>query len=300
MRVIVYGAHGQLGVDLTRECRRRRHTVLALSHAQSDITDLKAVRTRVARHRPDWVINAAAYNKVDLAESEPELAMRVNAIAVRNLALACQDAGATLLHFSTDHVFAGDKGAPYVEDDPPCPQSVYGVSKLAGELFVRSCCSSYYVLRVAGVFGPPGRYTAHGNFLEFVLRKCAEGGELRIVDDHFATPTFGTALASRCLDILERSIATGVYHLGGGEVVSWYEFARMVATAAGLGTDRISATNRHEYKTTAARPVYSALSNRKVEGAGIAAMPSLTRVIEENLKLRKRERPRSIRVESQA
>ena len=166
------------------------------------------------------------------------------------------------------------------------------MSKLAGELFVRSCCSSHYVLRVAGVFGPPGRYTAHGNFIEFVLRKCAEGAELRIVDDHFATPTFGTALASRCLDILEQSIPTGAYHLGGGEVVSWYEFARMVAIEAGLGTDCILATNRHEYKTTAARPIYSALSNGKVETAGIAAMPSLARAIEEDLRLRKRERPR--------
>lgn len=292
MRVIVYGAHGQLGVDLTRECRRRRHTVLALSHQKSDITDFQAVRDRIGRHRPDWVINAAAYNKVDLAESEAELAMRVNAVAVRNLALACEDAGATLLHFSTDHVFAGDKDSPYAEDDAPRPRSVYGVSKLAGELFVRSCCSSHYVLRVAGVFGPPGRYTAHGNFLEFVLRKCIEGSHLRIVDDHFATPTFGTALASRSLDILEKSIPTGLYHLGGGEVVSWYGFARMVATAAGLRADCISATNRYEYKTTAARPLYSALANGKVEDEGIVPMPALVRAIEENLKLRKRERPR--------
>ena len=188
--------------------------MLALHRSQLDITEDDSVRRIVARHRPDWVINAAAYNKVDLAESEPEAAMRVNAFAVRAVATACAEAGATLLHYSTDHVFDGSKGTPYLEQDLPAPQSVYGVSKLAGELFARACCRSHYVLRVGGVFGPPGRYTNHGNFPEFVLRKCAEGTPLRIVDDQFATPTFGTALAGRSLDVLEKQVPFGLYHLG--------------------------------------------------------------------------------------
>ena len=292
LRAILFGAGGQLGVDLARECRKRRHPVLALHRSQLDITDDDAVRRIVARHRPDWVINAAAYNKVDLAESEPEAAMRVNAFAVRAVAMACAEAGATLLHYSTDHVFDGSKGTPYSEQDLPAPQSVYGVSKLAGEQFARACCASHYILRVGGVFGPPGRYTNHGNFPEFVLRKCAEGTPLRIVDDQFATPTFGTALAGRSLDVLEKRVPFGLYHLAGSEVISWFEFARRIASASRCPAE-IVRINHESYRTRARRPRYSALSNRKIEEARIARMPDIDSSLKRYLALRRRERPQS-------
>jgi dTDP-4-dehydrorhamnose reductase len=294
LRAILFGAGGQLGVDLARECRKRGHSILALRRSQLDIADEEAVRRRISRHRPDWVINAAAYNKVDLAEKEPEAAMRVNAFAVRSVAMACAESGATLLHYSTDHVFGGDKGLPYTEDDLPAPQSVYGVSKLAGEMFARACCSSHYVLRVAGVFGPPGRYTNHGNFPEFVLRKCAEGHPLRIVDDEFATPTFGTALVARSLDILEKRMPCGLYHLSGGEVISWYDFARKIAAASRCPAE-IARTNHAAYMTRARRPRYAALSNKKIEAAGIARMPGIDESVGLYLVLRKREHPQSWR-----
>ncbi len=199
MRTILFGAGGQLGVDLARLCRKRGHRLLALRRSQLDITDDSAIRQRIARHRPDCVINAAAYNQVDQAEGDIETALRVNALAVRNIAAACGEVGAVLVHYSTDYVFDGEKGSPYKETDDAAPQSVYGLSKLMGETFVEVHCPSHYVLRVAGVFGPPGRHTERGNFAEFVLRKCAEGAPLRIVDDQVATPTFGPALAARTL-----------------------------------------------------------------------------------------------------
>ena len=289
MRTILLGAGGQLGVDLARLCRKRGHTLLALPRSQLDITDEPATRRRIARHNPDCVINAAAYNEVDRAESDVRTAMRVNALAVRNIAVACAGAGAVLVHYSTDYVFSGEKGSPYRETDAPAPQSVYGVSKLAGETFAQAHCPAHYVLRVGGVFGPPGRHTKRGNFAEFVLRKGASGAPLRIVDDQIATPTFGPALAARTLDAIEREIPFGLYHLAGGEPVSWYEFARKIARLARCAAE-LEPIDRTRYQGKAPRPRCAALSNAKVEAAGIAKMPSLDAAIAEYLTLRERER----------
>ena len=290
MRAILFGAGGQLGIDLERECRTRGHSVLALRRNQLDIAEEESVRREISTREPDWVINAAAYNRVDDAEDDPEAAMRVNGLAVRAIAMACREAGATLLQFSTDYVFAGDKGAAYDEQDSPGPRSAYGVSKLAGELFARSCCGSHYVLRVAGVYGPPGRYTNRGNFAEFVLRKCAEGSSVKVVADHIASPTYGPALAARSLDILERRIPFGLYHLAGGQAISWFDFAMSVARAAGCPA-RISPTDRFEYRPPAARPLFSALSNAKVEAAGIERMPGIEESLRDYIARRERERP---------
>ena len=289
--MILFGAGGQLGVDLARQCRKRGHTLVALRRSQVDITDETAVRQRIERHEPSCVINAAAYNRVDDAESDVGTAMRVNAIAVRGMAVACARAGAVLVHYSTDHVFDGDKESPYTETDIPAPRSVYGVSKLAGEMFARAFCPAHYVLRVAGVYGPPGRFTRRGNFAEFVLRHCSAAAPLRIVDDQFATPTFGTALAARSLDVIERKIPFGLYHLAGGEPVSWHGFARMIACSAHCSAE-LQPIGRAQYWAGAPRPRYAALSNAAIEAAGIEPMPGLEAAVAEYLTLRKRERPR--------
>ena len=290
MHALLFGAGGQLGVDLARHCRERGHSVAALSRNECDISDTSDVRERIVRQKPDWVLNAAAYNQVDAAEDEPETAMRINASAVRAIALACARAGATLLHYSTDLVFSGDKRSPYTEEDPPSPLSTYGVSKLAGEFFVRAYCPSHYILRVAGVFGPPGRYTNRGNFPEFVLRQANEGAALRIVDDCLTTPTFGPALATRSLDVLEQEIPFGLYHLAGGQPVTWHDFAVKVARSAGCPA-RILRTKHRERQTPARRPQYSALSNARIETVGIGPMPNLDDCVREYLLQREREQP---------
>ncbi len=273
MRTLVLGAGGQLGAEIVAELRQREYKVTALGRRQVDITDRAAVDAAFEQHQPQWVINCAAYNKVDLAEKEPEAAMKVNGLAVRNLAAACRDSGATFMHFSTDHVFDGSKGSPYVEEDVPNPPSSYAVSKLAGEFYARALCDSLYLVRVAGVFGPAGRYTRHSNFPELVLRRALEGAPLRVVDDFFATPTYAPALASRCLDLFEHA-AYGLYHIGGGTSISWYHYALKILEVAGLQAD-IQPTNREHYQTPARRPQQAALSNAKVEKLGIARMPSL-------------------------
>ena len=193
--------------------------------------------------------------------------MRINAVAVQGIAAACAETGAALLHYSTDHVFRGDKKTPYTEQDRPQPPSAYAISKLAGELFARAYCEKQYVVRVAGVFGPAGRYTNHGNFPELILRKADERTAIRIVKDFVATPTYGPALAARSIDLLEKKIPYGLYHLGGGEEISWHDYALKIAEAAGKEAD-ISAVTHREYPTAAKRAPLCRALERQDRGAG--------------------------------
>ena len=285
MRTVVLGAGGQLGTELVAELRRRGQTVVGLSRQELDITKEQAIERAFQDHSPAWVINSAAYNHVDLAEQEPEVAMRINGLAVRSLAAACRQHRAVLMHFSTDHVFDGKKEDHYVEEDLPSPPSAYGVSKLAGELYAQACLDKLYVVRVAGVFGPAGRYTSRGNFPELVLRKAAEGSPLRVVEDFFATPTYAPALASRSIDLLEAGVF-GLYHLGGGTLVSWYQYALKILAASGLEAD-IQPTNHREFSTPARRPMRSGLSNAKIERLGVAKMPPLEEALADYMQRRK-------------
>ena len=288
MRAIVLGAGGQLGLELKNQLRGRGHSVVAVDRRKLDITVADAVDALIARHKPDWVFNSAAYNQVDRAESEPEVAMRVNGIAVRNIAMSCAKQGAALLHYSTDHVFAGTKAQPYTEKDLPAPPAAYGVSKLAGEHYARGNCEKSYVVRVAGVFGPAGRYTNRGNFPELVLRKAKAREPLRVVDDFFATPTYAVPLATLSIDLLEKA-EPGLYHIGGGETISWYEYALRILKAAGLDTD-IQPTNHREFVTPARRPRRSSLSNAKIEALGFEPMPPLDEALADYMKRRARVR----------
>ncbi len=284
LKALVLGARGQLGTELMRELERRGHSAAGLGRQELDITRAELVQQAVRLHRPDWVINAAAYNQVDVAEQEPLAAMLANGLAVRHMAVACRDAGAVLMHFSTDHVFDGRKSTPYTEADMPAPVSAYGVSKLAGELYARAYLERYYIVRTAGVFGPAGRTTNRGNFVELMLRKAAEGQVLRVVEDYYASPTYAPALAARSLDLLERAPA-GTYHIGGGCEVSWYQYALMILDAAGVRAEVVP-TNEREYRTPARRPKYSVLSNSRIEALGLAPMPPLEEALQEYLRLR--------------
>jgi dTDP-4-dehydrorhamnose reductase len=286
LRALVLGAGGQLGAELVSELKSRNHTVFGFGRQELDITDPEAIAHAFAAYSPDCVINSAAYNMVDIAEREPAVAMNINGLAVRSLALACRKAEAVFMHFSTDHVFDGTKTEPYTEDDLPSPPSAYAISKLTGELFARAYCEKSYVVRVAGVFGPAGRFTNRGNFPELVLKKAAEGSPLRVVEDFFASPTYAPALASRCLDLLERT-PPGLYHLGGGTTISWYEYGLKILAAAGLTAD-IQPTNHREFLTPARRPMHAGLSNAKAEKLGIAPMPPLEEALKEYMGIRNR------------
>lgn len=281
----MFGAAGQLGVELARELTLRQYQVKALDRAQVDISDAAAVENALAVYDAQVVFNAAAYNQVDVAEKEPQAAFQVNALAVRNLALACRQADARLVHFSTDYVFDGTARHPYVEEDPTHPLGAYAVSKLAGELYAQAYLDNPLVVRTSGVFGPGGLATARGNFVELMLRLAGSGQAIRVVEDHVASPTFAPLLASRTIDLVERG-QSGVFHVGGGAPISWFQFARAIFDAAGL-RPVLLATNEREYRTAARRPRYSALSNAKMERAGLEPMPPLKTALEQYFTERK-------------
>jgi dTDP-4-dehydrorhamnose reductase len=283
-RVAVFGSAGQLGTELVREFHARGDRVLPLTRAEVDITDAAQVDKLLSGFDPSVVVNAAAYNMVDVAEKEPLAAFQVNALAVRNLALACRQLDARLVHFSTDYVFDGAAGRSYVEEDPTHPLGAYAVAKLGGELYAQAYLDRVLIVRTSGVFGPAGLHTARGNFVELMLRKAAANERIRVVADHVASPTYSPALASRTVQLIERGL-TGIFHIGGGEAISWYDFARLIFRVAGIAAE-VHPTNEREYRTAARRPRFSALSNWKTESVGLAPMPPLEDALREYLRRR--------------
>ena len=272
-RAVVFGNVGQLGVELTAELEQRGYEVFGSDRAQLDITERTVVEQHLAEVDPQVVFNAAAHNQVDVAEQEPQAAYLVNALAVRNVALACRQVNARLVHYSTDYVFDGRAGRPYTEDDHPHPLGAYAVSKLAGELYAQAYLESPLIIRTSGVFGPGGLHTARGNFVEAMLRLAAEARPIRVVQDHVASPAYAPALAARSVDLVERGV-TGVIHVGGGAPVSWFQYAQTIFEVAGLHPE-LRPTDEREYRTAAHRPKFSALSNAKMEALGLEPMPSL-------------------------
>ena len=258
--ILVFGGSGQLGQELTRAAAARNVALLALSRTESDIANPAAVDAAMAQHRPALVVNAAAYTKVDLAESEPEAARAGNETGPANLAAACEAAGIPLVHVSTDYVFDGTKPKAYVESDPIAPLGIYGQTKAAGEAAVRKAVR-HVILRTAWVYGEFGN-----NFLKTMLRLAATRDELRVVADQRGCPTSTRDLAYAILKIAPRLTARdevwGTYHYAGSGVTTWYDFARrIVATQAPL-TGRSPAVHpitTAEYPTPARRPANSEL-----------------------------------------
>ncbi len=274
--VVVFGAAGQLGVELVREFHSRGAQVHSYTRRQIDLTDTAQIQRAIEQSQPDVVLNAAAYNMVDLAEQDPQGAYAVNALAVMAMAVACRQFDAKFVHFSTDYVFDGQKRAPYVESDPTHPLGAYAVSKLAGELYAQAYLEAL-VIRTAVVFGPGGRATPRGNFLETMFKKAEEqkttGKPLLVVQDQTASPTSAPWLAARTVDLVDLG-QTGVFHGGGEQALTFYDYARLIFRVAKLEVNLQPADER-QFRTPARRPKYSVLRNERMRSLGLAPMPEL-------------------------
>ena len=270
-KAVVFGRRGQLGTELVRVFTARGYSVLQYDRSNIDVTDAARVEQTIAGEMPAVVVNATAYNMVDVAEREPEAAYAGNALAVRNIALACRQADARLVHFSTDYVFDGLAGRPYTEEDRPHPLGAYGVSKLAGEMYALAYLERPLIIRTCGVYGPGGLATARGNFVETMLRLAQRGEPIRVVEDYVASPTYAPELAERSADMLEKGLS-GIFHVGGGTPISWFDFAKIIFEEANIAPE-LRPTTEREHRSPARRPRYSALSNSKVESHGIRSMP---------------------------
>ena len=288
MRTVVFGAPGQLGRDL---CPRLSGDVVPLSRADVDLTDAGALRARLTAERPDVVVNCAAYNFVDRAETEPLAAFAVNAWAVRELAAVCRDLDCTLVHFSTDYVFGLDAARtnPLTEDDAPGPVSVYGLSKLAGEYLVRSSCPKHYVIRTCGLYGVWGSGGKSGNFVETMLRVAGQGKPLRVVNDQRCTPSFTSDVAAATAALIATG-AFGLYHVTNAGNCTWYELAREVFRASGVTAD-LTPISSSEFNAPARRPSYSVLSNEMISAAGVTPLRQWTEAMAEYLKERGKRNP---------
>jgi dTDP-4-dehydrorhamnose reductase len=250
LRILLTGAAGQLGRALGPALRG--HDLIALDRGTLDIADLGAVRAAVEAHRPDLLLNAAAYNDVDGAESQPETAFRVNAVGPRNLALATAERSAAILHVSTDYVFDGEAGRSYHEYDRPNPLSVYGASKLAGEVAVRELNPRHFIVRTAWLYAKGGR-----NFPEAILAQSGRES-VRVVGDQVGSPTYAPHLADAIARLLATS-AYGTYHLAGAGAVSWFDVAQALYERLGIAT-AIDRVTTGEFPRAARRPRYSALT----------------------------------------
>jgi len=285
-RLIIFGAAGQLGIEIGRVAKTHGFEIKRFDRGELDIVDAHSVEDAIASFDPRFVFNCAAYNQVDVAEAEPQLAYSANGLGVRNLAVACRQNDAVLVHFSTDYVFDGTAGRPYTETDATHPLGAYAVSKLAGELYVQAYLDSALILRTSGVFGPAALQTNRGNFIELMLRMAAKGQTIRVVEDHVASPTYAPLLAERALELALRG-ERGIFHVGGGTPISWFDYARLIFELSGL-TPELHPTTEREYRTPARRPKFSALANTRIDALGIAPMPPLADALKMYLEARKR------------
>jgi dTDP-4-dehydrorhamnose reductase len=271
MRVAIIGANGQLGSDLVKAFEG--HEVIPWTRSDFDVRDHARAAEAIASAHPDIVINTAAFHKTEACEDDPQLAFAVNAIAVRNLAQACEACGVTLVHISTDYVFDGEKGAPYTEEDAPRPLNVYGVSKLAGERFVETICQRYYVVRVASLFGLAGASGKGGNFVETLLAKASRGETLTVVDDITMSPTFSADAAGMIRSIVEHALPFGLYHVTNAGCCTWYTFALEIVRQAGVNAE-VRRTVTAAMGSRVRRPRNSALSSTRLLAAGLRVLPA--------------------------
>lgn len=251
MRILITGANGQLGKALQEALVG--HDLITLTRQQLDITQLQQVRDALRSCRPTLVLNAAAYNNVDEAESAPLAAYRSNALGPRNLALATAEQHTPLVHVSTDYVFDGNGNRPYHEYDRPNPQSVYGLSKLAGEEAVRTLSWRHYIVRTAWLYDVEGR-----NFPNTMRVLAETQSEVRVVSDQFGSPTYAPHLA-QALAVLLGSEAYGTYHCAGQGEASWYELTRALYRELGVHTAVVPVSTA-EFPRPARRPRYSVLT----------------------------------------
>jgi dTDP-4-dehydrorhamnose reductase len=262
-KVLITGAGGQLGLAVNKVLRDTKdYTIYRTSQIGDakeniqpfDITDEAAVNYLMDDLKPDIIINCAAFTAVDLCESEEDNAYRVNALGPKFLATAAERVGAKLVHISTDYVYDGQAGKPYIEGDSTNPISAYGRTKLAGDEFVEKCCKKFFILRTAWVYGE-GK-----NFVKTMLRLADSGKQLRVVGDQFGTPTSALEIA-RVIAFLIKTESYGLYHTTCEGSTSWYAFAVEIMKEAGKEV-HIKAISTSEYPTPAKRPMYSVLDNK--------------------------------------
>lgn len=284
MRIVLVGSNGQVGSDLVRVLRDCREDVVALSRSDLDITERSTLGDKLGKHNPDVIINCSVYHPVDECETNPERSFAVNAIAVRDLALAAKDLHASMVHFSSDYVFDGEQARPYSEEDSLRPLSVFGVSKVAGEQLLRAVLPNHYIIRTSGLYGLTGSRAKRGNFVETMLRLGKQNGKVRVVNDLRMAQTSTQNLAKQVL-VLIRTKNYGTYHASDHGDYSWYEFAKKIFDYSRIDV-AVSPISWRDMPGVASRPRYSVLENRGLKRIGLDQMQPIDIALQAYLKAR--------------
>jgi len=279
MRIALTGAHGLLGRALV-SAAGETHEILGFDLEDFDICDRAATRTALVESRPDVVLHAAAWTDVDGCESDPDRAMRANAVGTKNVALGARDADAWLVAIGTDYVFDGEKGTPYDESDVPAPLGVYGRSKLLAERFAEGVAPRLTTLRTQALFGPGGK-----NFVDSILAAAGAGKPLRVVADQVTCPTYVPHLAAEILRIVEEG-TEGVYHVSARGACSWLELAEAALRESGRGDVTVTPITSAELDRPAPRPRFGALRNMHLELTIGDGMPTWQEGLREHLATR--------------
>lgn len=259
--ILITGANGQLGNEMrVVSAEQEQLTYHFTDVAELDICDIEAIERYVVDHAIDCIVNCAAYTNVNKAEEDTELCDKLNHLAPANLARVAAKHQIGLIHVSTDYVFNGEHYVPYKEDEPTCPNSVYGATKLAGEQAILSIHPEAVVIRTAWLYSTFGN-----NFVKTMLRLGSEREELGVVFDQIGTPTYARDLARTIQHIMVKGIVPGIYHYSNEGVCSWYDFTKMIFAFGGITTCQLKPLHTDEYPTPAARPHYSVLDKTKIK-----------------------------------
>ena len=261
MNILITGCNGQLGNELQLlEKNYSEHTFFNTDVHELDITNAEAIDKFVSSNNIDIIINCAAYTAVDKAESNKELCQVLNADAPAYLAKAISKRNGWMIQVSTDYVFDGTKNTPYVETDSPCPNSVYGSTKLDGEKAVEQACKNTMIIRTAWLYSSFGN-----NFVKTMMRLGKEKDELNVIFDQIGTPTYARDLAIAIMTAVEKGIVPGIYHFSNEGVISWYDFTKAIHRLSGINSCHVRPIHTEEYPTAATRPHYSVLDKTKIK-----------------------------------
>ena len=261
MNILITGCNGQLGNEMQLlEKENPQHTYFNTDVAELDITDQMAIETFVNENQIDGIVNCAAYTAVDKAEDNEGLCTLLNAEAPAYLAAAIGQRGGWMIQISTDYVFDGTQHTPYTEEADTCPNSVYGRTKLVGELNVQKFCTRSMIIRTAWLYSTFGN-----NFVKTMIRLGKEKPELGVIFDQIGTPTYARDLAVAIFAAINQGIVPGIYHFSNEGVISWYDFTKAIHRIAGITTCHVRPLHTSEYPTPAKRPHYSVLDKTKIK-----------------------------------
>ena len=261
MNILVTGANGQLGNEMQVLARENlQHTYFFTDVQELDICDEQAVYAYVSEHKINIIVNCAAYTAVDKAEDNVELCDKLNNIAPGYLARAAQANGAAMIQVSTDYVFDGTAHIPYTEEEPTCPASVYGSTKLAGEQNVMDHCEKAMVIRTAWLYSIYGN-----NFVKTMIRLGQERDSLGVIFDQIGTPTYANDLAQAIFAAINKGVVRGIYHFSDEGVCSWYDFTVAIHRLAGIASCKVKPLHTADYPAKAPRPHYSVLDKTKIK-----------------------------------